>query len=108
MAVDSRDKRASAILMGLPFGRVLWNPDASMGTADRLHAGLLYRGIATLAGRPRLLTRIHGSNFLPERLSRSQFAVSNYGVAAPTIVRKQSWVRLSGTGTAYERIKRGK
>lgn len=48
MALDTRDKRASSIAVGLGFGRCLPNPDGDAGTvqADRQHAGLSYRGIA--------------------------------------------------------------
>lgn len=48
MAIDTRDKRASAIGIGLPF-RVLPLPDASVSAEDRLHLAHLYRGIASAA-----------------------------------------------------------
>lgn len=41
MALDTRDKRASAIL-----GRTLPGPDGTIDAADRLHVAGLYRGIA--------------------------------------------------------------
>lgn len=49
MAIDSRDKRASAICVGLPW-RVYPNPDGSLAAqADRQHMGLAYRGILASA-----------------------------------------------------------
>ena len=50
MAVDTRNKRASAILFALPFGRVFPAPDGTIATADRKHIGFSYPGIA--AGAP--------------------------------------------------------
>lgn len=47
MALDTRDKRASALLIGLGFGRVRAAPDGSLNAADRRQAALCYRGIAT-------------------------------------------------------------
>lgn len=43
MGVDTRDKRASAIGIGLPF-RVLPNP-GTIDQPDRQHVGYLYRAI---------------------------------------------------------------
>lgn len=44
MAVDTRDKRASAIGIDLNFVHVYPNPDGSLGNEpDRTHIGLKYR-----------------------------------------------------------------
>ena len=53
MALDTADKRASALNVGLGLGRAFWSPDNSMSQADRQHAALSYRGI--LAGAPTLV-----------------------------------------------------
>lgn len=45
MAIDTANKRASAIGVGSPF-RVLPTPSGSIGAEDRLHLAFLYRGIA--------------------------------------------------------------
>jgi hypothetical protein len=43
MAVDTRNKRASMVCLGLPFGRVPPNPDGSLATAaDRAQLNYLY------------------------------------------------------------------
>lgn len=44
MAIDSADKRASAIHMMLPFRGMLPLPDAVIGAGDRAELSLLYRG----------------------------------------------------------------
>lgn len=53
MALDTADRRASAINVGLPFGRVYPQPDGEMSNtmnaavhADWMHIAFLYRGIA--------------------------------------------------------------
>ena len=43
MAIDTRDKRGSCLGLN---DIVLPNPDGTIDTADRLHAGYSYRGIA--------------------------------------------------------------
>ena len=46
MALDTADKRASALLWGLPFGRLFPTPDAAAEDAgDRQQLVGLYRGI---------------------------------------------------------------
>ena len=44
--MDSRDKRASAVLVALPWRGVLPVPDGSLNQGDRQQAGTMYRGIA--------------------------------------------------------------
>lgn len=45
MAIDTRDKRASAINISLPW-RGLWPlPDGSLNTGDRQQSNNMYRGI---------------------------------------------------------------
>lgn len=47
MAVDTRNKRASAIAIGLPFGRSFPLADGSLADAgDRQHIAYCYAGIA--------------------------------------------------------------
>lgn len=49
--LDSRDKRASAILYKLPLSRVFPNPDGSLANAgDRAQSALEYRGILDASG----------------------------------------------------------
>lgn len=46
MALDTRNKRASAIGAGLAFLVMLPAPDGTVAAADRIHATGLYAGIA--------------------------------------------------------------
>lgn len=46
MAVDTRNKRMGMIGLGLPFLRVLPDPDGGVSAADRLQLLYLYPGIA--------------------------------------------------------------
>lgn len=46
--MNTRDNRASAIGVALPAGRTFWLPDAAIVLADRQHAALCYRGIASV------------------------------------------------------------
>lgn len=46
MAVDTRNKRASVLGIGLAFRLVLPAPDASVDTADRAHVAYSYAGLA--------------------------------------------------------------
>lgn len=45
MALDTRDKRGSALGAGMEPGTVFPNPDGSIAGADRQHTLGLYRGI---------------------------------------------------------------
>ena len=45
MAIDTRDKRSSAVNAGSPWRGLLPGPDGTLNQADRQHAGLFYRGI---------------------------------------------------------------
>jgi hypothetical protein len=58
MALDTRDKRASAINVGLPW-RILPNPDGlALDQGDRQQVAYIYRGIdagQTVSGIPRLM-----------------------------------------------------
>lgn len=50
MAVDTRDKRASAIFLNLDPLRLYPNPDGSIANAnDRAHMAWLYSGLAVTA-----------------------------------------------------------
>lgn len=49
MAVDTRNKRASCVSFGLPYGRVFPSADGAIGAADRKHAVSSYPGIAAAA-----------------------------------------------------------
>jgi hypothetical protein len=49
MAVDTRDRRASVLLLAEPFGRVLPHPDGAVTQPDRQQLSLFYRGISALA-----------------------------------------------------------
>jgi hypothetical protein len=69
MAIDTRDKRASCLMLALPFGRVFPVPDGTLAEgADRTHLSLLYRGItaavaALMALERGVSRRIHGRVF---------------------------------------------
>lgn len=69
MAIDSRDKRSSSIMVALEFGRVYPNPNGALSSgADRLHLIYCYRGIqvvvALLIGLERSIMRgVHGRLF---------------------------------------------
>lgn len=54
MAVDTRDKRSSAIHLGLPWRGMLPLPDGALSQADRQHVAWLYGGI--LAGEAEVVT----------------------------------------------------
>lgn len=45
MAIDTRNKRASSLMIGLPFGRVWPLPDGTITEADFEHESYLYSGI---------------------------------------------------------------
>jgi hypothetical protein len=69
MAIDTRDRRASCLMLALPFGRVFPTPDGTLAEgADRTHLSLLYRGITAAAAALMALERgvsrrIHGRVF---------------------------------------------
>ena len=44
MAVDTRDERASAVMMMLPFGRLLPHPNGGVSAADRAQTAYSYAG----------------------------------------------------------------
>jgi len=46
VAIDTRDKRASALACGLPWLVPLPTPDGTIGAADRAHSAGFYAGIA--------------------------------------------------------------
>ena len=46
MAVDTRDKRMTIMSLRLPWRRPRFNPDGTIGAADRLAFLRLYSGIA--------------------------------------------------------------
>lgn len=46
MAIDSADKRSSAIFLNIPWRGMLPLPDGSLNQPDRQHVALMYRGIA--------------------------------------------------------------
>ena len=57
MAIDTRDKRSSAIFVGQPWRNMLPAPDAAAeDQSDRQHVALMYRGI--LAGGDILFAQI--------------------------------------------------
>jgi hypothetical protein len=47
MSIDTRNKRASAILISLPWRGMQPNPDGTIGDADRAQSAYLYSGIAS-------------------------------------------------------------
>jgi hypothetical protein len=68
MAIDTRDKRASILMLALTFSRVYPNPDGALTNEDRQHMGYVYRGISiaatTLMALERAISRrIHSRVF---------------------------------------------
>lgn len=67
MALDTRDKRSSAICPNLPW-RIFPNPDGSWDQGDRQQVGLVYRGIdagaATVPDNPGLFWQSPDGPFL--------------------------------------------
>lgn len=58
MALDTQDKRLSAIHLGSPWRGMLPLPDATLSQADRQHVMCLYRGI--LADAPSVAVTLLG------------------------------------------------
>ena len=52
MAIDTRDKRSSAIHVSLPWRGLLPLPDGSLNQGDRQHTAYMYRGILASSGTP--------------------------------------------------------
>jgi len=52
LAVDTRDKRASAIHIGLPWRGLLPLPDGTVDQGDRVQAGLFYRALIAEPAAP--------------------------------------------------------
>lgn len=73
MALDTKEKRASAAMVGLPWRGALPTPDAAAETAaDRAQVGNLYSGIALSEptaeagnGRRHRRGRMYGRNWRP-------------------------------------------
>ena len=72
MAVDSRDKRSSAIVPGMPWRGLLPVPDSGVNAGDRQHVSYLYRGIA--ADSPVTTTAAPGAEFTVPR-STAEFTL---------------------------------
>lgn len=63
--MNTRNKRASAILVGLGFGRVFPNPDGAItAQADRQQAGLSYAGIVAQSVAQTLVGVWDGINYI--------------------------------------------
>ena len=53
MAIDTADKRSSALMVSLPWRGRLPQPDgAAFSVGDRQHVGLMYSGISAGAALP--------------------------------------------------------
>jgi hypothetical protein len=51
MAIDTRDKRSSAVMVAMPWRGQLPAPDgAALNEGDRQQVGLMYRGISSGGG----------------------------------------------------------
>lgn len=77
MAIDTRNKRASSLFLGLPFGRVFPVPDGAITAADFEHESYLYSGIASGGGPPTPAifdTDLATQFFFTDRPSRPPFA----------------------------------
>jgi hypothetical protein len=76
MAIDSRNKRASSLFVGLPFGRVYPLPDGAITAADFEQESYLYSGIPSGGGPavPEVIdTDLAVSFFFSDRPSRPRF-----------------------------------
>ena len=65
--MDSRDKRASAVSVALPWRGLLPVPDGSLNQGDRQQAGLVYRGIAASNVVPVTIYQVYFPIFMPRR-----------------------------------------
>lgn len=52
MAIDTRDKRASAIEVGLPWRGLLPVPDGGLNQGDRQQVAFMYRGVLAQSAAP--------------------------------------------------------
>jgi hypothetical protein len=52
MAIDTRNKRSSAVSVGSPWRAMLPEPDGAVGQADRQHVALMYSGISAAEAVP--------------------------------------------------------
>ena len=72
----SRDRRASCLSLGLPFGRVFPNPDGSLAAlGDRQQSAYLYRLASdaggTVCGTAALVPRVAGAASLAPRVGQA-------------------------------------
>lgn len=64
MAVDSRDKRSSAINVSSPWRGMLPLPDGTVDQADRQHAPFVYAGISASSAAPAAARGINAVLFI--------------------------------------------
>ena len=58
MALDTRDKRSSAIMVSLPWRGLFPLPDGTVNQGDRQQCACMYRGIAAQTPSVAVITRI--------------------------------------------------
>ena len=68
MAIDSRDKRAGAVMMGIPFIVIAPLADGTIGSADRQHIAHVYPGVLASEAADTGVVR-HGT-MMTERMDR--------------------------------------
>lgn len=73
MAVDTRDKRASALKVAMPWRSMLPLPDgAALNQGDRQHVAFLYRGIAASAVTVATLVVLGAEELLQTRIGAEE------------------------------------
>ncbi|HEV8655645.1 MAG TPA: hypothetical protein VGR85_09060 [Candidatus Limnocylindria bacterium] len=61
MAIDTRNKRSSAVFVTMPWRAQLPAPDGAIGQGDRQAVAFMYSGIlATAAGGATLIAQVRG------------------------------------------------
>ena len=89
MAIDTRDKRASAIMPGMPWRGLLPVADSGVNAGDRQQVAFLYRGIAADAPASAV-----GAEFTVPR-SMAEFTVRR-SAAAFTVPRQRADFTVRG------------
>lgn len=92
MAIDTRDKRASAIMPGIPWRGLLPVADSGVNAGDRQQVAFLYRGIA--ADAPVVTAAVPGAEFtVPQAIA--EFTVRR-SAAAFTVPRSRADFTVRG------------
>lgn len=100
MALDTRNRRASAVAFALPFGRVFPAPDGTIATADRKHIAGSYPGIAASAGAVEIAVSGNGVSITDADAAASPSDLTHFGsVSLSGSTRSHTYV-ISNSGGA--------